>query len=483
MADKLDFVFKKTLNRTYSSNVKNWFEELPAGTIRLRADAIYTEEIPLTPPANTTAVVQKFSKQALFKDNTVANNRGWYFDYPAGYRITDLITPNYGNGYTVRVYDGDYKEIPTTDPSGWIFDYENAYLAFDNNPASYGWNANAFYVDVYRYIGKTLYDFLLSYHADLATKIDNSKIGLAGGVAPLNADGIIPPQYMPPLAITDVFVVHNLAEMLDIPAQKGDIAIRTDIRTNFILTQEPASVEGNWQQLLIPDFSDSNNINYTTPENTILRTVRDALDSLIYKSPTVTSFTANPSVIQTGSVATNVQFSWTLNKTNITNQILTYTNPSSGGAVSVTLTSNIRSYNWIEKAVDNNAIFSLTVQDGLNSIVKTLTIPKLSKIYAGTSSSPVIDGVAVLGFANKSYLSTLIGYEAIFDCSNGRYIFICFPITAGQPEKIFVNGHLNSAWNYLQLNVTNEVGYSEDYYVMRSQYKQYGNNIKVRFEA
>lgn len=76
--------------------------------------------------------------------------------------------------------------------------------------------------------------------------------GAASGVATLGADGKIPSAQLPPLTITEVFVVNSQAAMLALTAQVGDVAVRTDSSQSFILSSEPASTLGNWTLLLSP---------------------------------------------------------------------------------------------------------------------------------------------------------------------------------------------------------------------------------------
>ncbi len=40
--------------------------------------------------------------------------------------------------------------------------------------------------------------------------------------------------------------------MLALAADTGDVAVRTDVSKTFILTAEPATTLGNWQELLTP---------------------------------------------------------------------------------------------------------------------------------------------------------------------------------------------------------------------------------------
>lgn len=77
--------------------------------------------------------------------------------------------------------------------------------------------------------------------------------GTTGGSIPvLDSNGLLPNSVIPAVAITDTFVVNSEEEMLKLDAQVGDIAIRTDINTSFVLQQVPASELNNWVELLFP---------------------------------------------------------------------------------------------------------------------------------------------------------------------------------------------------------------------------------------
>lgn len=55
---------------------------------------------------------------------------------------------------------------------------------------------------------------------------------------------------LPALAITSTSVVSSQAAMLALSAQVGDVTVRTDLSKSFILGAEPASMLGNWVELL-----------------------------------------------------------------------------------------------------------------------------------------------------------------------------------------------------------------------------------------
>lgn len=61
--------------------------------------------------------------------------------------------------------------------------------------------------------------------------------------------GTLPTSVLPPLAINDTFVVATQAAMLALVAQRGDVAIRTDINRSFILATDAPGTLADWKQL------------------------------------------------------------------------------------------------------------------------------------------------------------------------------------------------------------------------------------------
>lgn len=85
------------------------------------------------------------------------------------------------------------------------------------------------------------------------------------GFAGLDGSGLLSTAVLPPLAISEVFVVANETEMLALTAQIGDVAKRTDTNVTYMLKTEPASVLGNWVE--IADFQTSFLVLTDTPSS------------------------------------------------------------------------------------------------------------------------------------------------------------------------------------------------------------------------
>jgi hypothetical protein len=73
-----------------------------------------------------------------------------------------------------------------------------------------------------------------------------------GVYAELDENGKVITTALPAIAISETSVVNSQATMLEIDAEVGDIAVRTDLNKCFILAAPGADTLGNWQELLTP---------------------------------------------------------------------------------------------------------------------------------------------------------------------------------------------------------------------------------------
>jgi len=74
----------------------------------------------------------------------------------------------------------------------------------------------------------------------------------SGNIPVLDAGGLLDTAVLPSVAITDVSVVASQAAMLALTAQKGDIAVRTDINKSFALSTNSPGTLADWKELLTP---------------------------------------------------------------------------------------------------------------------------------------------------------------------------------------------------------------------------------------
>ena len=88
--------------------------------------------------------------------------------------------------------------------------------------------------------------------------VNESQLGIpsAGytvGVATLDTTGKIPASQLPPIAITQTYVINTYSELTTlVNANVGDIAIVTANSSTYVLAYTPPTVITNWDQLLFP---------------------------------------------------------------------------------------------------------------------------------------------------------------------------------------------------------------------------------------
>lgn len=87
---------------------------------------------------------------------------------------------------------------------------------------------------------------------DLGTAAAKNTGTSAGNVPVLDGSGLLDENVLPALAITDTFEVADQAAMLALTAQRGDVAVRSDLNKSFILKATPASTLANWVELRTP---------------------------------------------------------------------------------------------------------------------------------------------------------------------------------------------------------------------------------------
>ncbi|MFV8391941.1 ice-binding family protein [Flavobacterium sp. LB2P6] len=87
--------------------------------------------------------------------------------------------------------------------------------------------------------------------AELNLKLDISAKGALNGVASL-VSGKIPSDQIPSISFTSVSVVSSESAMRALNSIVGSVAIRTDLKKNYVLSQPDASILSNWVELLTP---------------------------------------------------------------------------------------------------------------------------------------------------------------------------------------------------------------------------------------
>ena len=82
--------------------------------------------------------------------------------------------------------------------------------------------------------------------------ISKNDVGTPGGVAPLNSEGKLPFNMVERVVVGNTYVVSSEQEMVDLDAEKGDIAIRTDTNEAYINNGNETGTINDWVKLEMP---------------------------------------------------------------------------------------------------------------------------------------------------------------------------------------------------------------------------------------
>ena len=171
--NKTDRSFKTLINkRTTDSDGKFFFNEKGDNTINAHFSEIWSENIPIIPPASSTSSILVYDALELIEDLSVPNKNAWFATLNStllsaqtdeSSRLKNWISDKYGSGYEILLYDTNDIQIPPSDGSGWFFDYQTGILTFASSTTTTGPGGSLssrapFKIKGYRFIGRTGFD-------------------------------------------------------------------------------------------------------------------------------------------------------------------------------------------------------------------------------------------------------------------------------------------------------------------------------------
>jgi hypothetical protein len=133
----------------------------------------------------------------------------------------------------------------------------------------------------------------------------------------------------------------------------------------------------------------------------------------------------------------------------------------------------------IENAnLDETTTYTIYFNDGKNTYTTEQTFTFASKLYNGTSAEENPDNEEILDF-NQSFETSDEPTTYDFDCSGGKYFFIC--LTEDKANKVIfkINGFIFTDYIETRKEVTNASGYTTTYSIFRSKNLQHSNDIPV----
>jgi len=206
---------------------------------------------------------------------------------------------------------------------------------------------------------------------------------------------------------------------------------------------------------------DAADITYTN--NPTYDTVEDALDTLLYVSPSVSL--SGGGTFEIGTVITNADLTWTVNKTMVSRELTGPTNVSFGAGGSGAYTHTNALLELTTKT------YTMTVNDGTNPDADTNRWYFRSRLYYGfsdVSSSIVSSNVLALVGGGEPLRTTYTLSETTVTPDSLQYIWVCYPSAWSGTPEFKVNTFPTTFESAETITHTNASGYATSYDCYRS---------------
>jgi len=237
--------------------------------------------------------------------------------------------------------------------------------------------------------------------------------------------------------------ISSQVKMRDYIGEIPDSIFDTD---KFISKNELTSLLGDIienENLVTFDDMEAKNIIYNKYG---LNNVDDALDEALYVYPVILHFDNNINVAQMGSTVTSVSLSWQYNKP-VTQQLIN---------------ENLLDIDTRETSISENITadktYTLQAQDGKNTVNDTTSIWFYNNMYYGSDF-----GNYSLENLNRVLSEKIKGFMTL-NIANQEYFYYIYPTRLG--TSVFAMD--DEVTLYEQKDLINESGYSEPYYIYRS---------------
>lgn len=237
----------------------------------------------------------------------------------------------------------------------------------------------------------------------------------------------------------------------------------------ILINLDGTIIEGNSNVSLKISSVDTEDVTADQVEyiNGDIKTVKEALDQLLYISPDITSFTGG-GTYEKGSTINSINLSWTLNK-EVTSQSI---NQGIGD-----LDISLRKYDISEANLTEDTTYTLTVSDGKNSDKANTSVLFRQKRYWGVSTETSLTNEQILALSQE--FSTSRNQNRTFDCSGGKYFYFVIPTQYCNGIRFKVGGLSFTGMEETPIQLTNASGYVASYNVYRCSNIQTGSAINV----
>lgn len=216
-----------------------------------------------------------------------------------------------------------------------------------------------------------------------------------------------------------------------------------------------------------------------------LASIKAQLAELLYKPIAISSFSlgnitaissgntvTTRSPIELGSTVTSVVLTWVTNKT-----------PTTLKLDGVSMNANLTTHTYTNLNLTNSKTYKIVVTDEKNtSVEKSTTLTFCNRVCYGVAEVPdVIDSNFVMGLSTKNLATSKTNNGISYNAGAGQYLWYCVPVRLGTCSFTDVETGLGAGLALAAtVSVTNASGFTEDYYVYKSDYAGLGSlTVKV----
>ena len=210
----------------------------------------------------------------------------------------------------------------------------------------------------------------------------------------------------------------------------------------------------------------ASDVAYTNEQYPAMHTLQDAMDRLLYVTPSV-SISGGGSY-EIGSTRATTTLTWSWNKTIVSQSL----NQGIGS-----LEPTIRTYVY-NTPINSNTTFTITGTDGTTSKSASTSVSFLPKRYWGVSANTSLTDADILALSSE--LSTSRTQTRTFDCSGGKYFYFVIRTSYCNGISFKVNGLAFSDMDLETRNIVNAQGYTASYNIYRVHNIQTGSAIEVQ---
>lgn len=210
---------------------------------------------------------------------------------------------------------------------------------------------------------------------------------------------------------------------------------------------------------------DAGDIAYTNDQYPEMQNLQDAMDKLLYVTPTISI--SGGGNYEIGSTRATTTLTWVWNKTIVSQSL----NQGIGS-----LDPALRTYTY-NTAISSDTTFTITGTDGTTQKSASTNVKFLPKRYWGVSAKTSLTDAEIIALSSE--LSTTRVQTRTFDCSGGKYFYFAIKTSYCNGIAFKVGGLSFSDMLVETRQFTNASGYTDSYNIYRVNNIQTGSAIQV----